>query len=101
MSIVHRPTNNFTFQFRTSRAFLSHFSQNEWVFDSRCIDHMAKYASLFTRLNIIEESKNYVVYDFSLDDVGHGDVACRHGNIFDVYHVPNISVNLLSVAQLN
>jgi hypothetical protein len=61
---------------------------------------MVKYATLFTILNKAEESKIYVVDDFSLDVVGQGDVACRHGKIVNVYHVPNISSNLLYVAQL-
>jgi hypothetical protein len=61
---------------------------------------MAKDATLFTRLNKAKESKIYVVDDFSLDVVGQGDVACRHGKIVDVYHVPNLSANLLFVSQL-
>jgi hypothetical protein len=42
----------------------------------------------------------YVVDDFSLDIVGQGDVSCRHGKIVDVYHVPNLSANMLFVSQL-
>jgi hypothetical protein len=61
---------------------------------------MDKDASLFMRLNKAKESKIYVVDDFSLDVVGQGDVSCRHGKIVDVYHVPNLSANLLFVAQL-
>jgi hypothetical protein len=44
--------------------------------------------------------KIYVVDDFTLDIVGHGDVPCRHGKIVDIYHVPNLSENLLLVSQL-
>jgi hypothetical protein len=51
---------------------------------------MTKDATLFMRINKVEESKIYVI--------GQGDVECRHDNIVDVYHVPNISVNLLYVA---
>jgi hypothetical protein len=36
---------------------------------------MAKDASLFMRLNKDEDSKIYVVDDFSLDVVGQGDVS--------------------------
>jgi hypothetical protein len=61
---------------------------------------MEKDATLFTRLNKAEESRIYVVDDFSLDVVGQGDVACRHGKIVEVYNLPNISVNLLFVSQL-
>jgi hypothetical protein len=47
--------------------------------DSGCTHHMAKDATLFMRLNKDEESRIYVVDDFSLDVVVQGDVACRHG----------------------
>jgi hypothetical protein len=79
---------------------MSHTVQNEWVVDSGCTHHMEKDATLFMRLNKAEESRIYVVDDFSLDVVGQGDVACRHGKIVDVYHVPNLSANLLFVSQL-
>jgi len=45
-----------------------------------------------------KERKNYVANDFYLDVVGQGDVDCRHGNIVDVYQVPNLSANLFSIA---
>jgi hypothetical protein len=61
---------------------------------------MVKYVTLFKRLNKAQESKIYFAHDFALDVVGQGDVACRHGKIVDVYHVPNISSNLLYIAQL-
>jgi hypothetical protein len=61
---------------------------------------MAKDASLFTWLDEAKERKIYVVDDFSLDVVGQGDVTCRHGKIVDIYHVPNLSANLLFVSQL-
>jgi hypothetical protein len=61
---------------------------------------MDKDASLFTSLDEVVERKIYVVDDFSLDIVGQGDVSCRHGRIVDVYHVPNLSANLLLVSQL-
>jgi hypothetical protein len=87
VSIVHRPTNNFTFQVRTSHTLLSHSMHNEWVVDSGCTHHMDKDASLFTWLDEAKERKIYVVGDFSLDVVGHGDVSCRHENIVNEYHV--------------
>jgi hypothetical protein len=42
-------------------------------------------------------TKIYVAGDFSLHVVGQGDVPCRHGNIFDFFHVPNINENLLLI----
>jgi hypothetical protein len=62
---------------------------------------MAKDTSLFTSLNEAEERKIYVADDFPLDIAGQGDVSCRHWRIVDVYHVPILSANLLSVAQVN
>jgi hypothetical protein len=79
---------------------MSHTMQNEWVVDSRCTHHMVKDATLFTRLNKFE-SIIYVVDDFSLVVVGQGDIACRRGKIVNVYHVANLSANLLSISQLN
>jgi hypothetical protein len=61
---------------------------------------MTKYATLFMRLNKVEESRIYVVDDFALDVVGQGDLAYRHGKISDVYHVPNLSANMFSISQL-
>jgi len=61
---------------------------------------MDKEATLFCmRLNKFEERKIYVADDFSLDFVGQGDVAYRHGKIFDVYHMPNLSANMLFVSH--
>ena len=61
---------------------------------------MDKYATLFMRLNKTKDSRIYVADDFDLDVAGHGDVACGHGIFLDIYHVPNLSANLLFVAQL-
>jgi len=47
-----------------------------------------------------KERKIYVVDDFSLDVVGQGDVTYRHGKIVNIYHVPNLIANLLSIDQL-
>jgi hypothetical protein len=80
--------------------FLSHYAHNEWVVDSGCTHHMAKYVSLFMSLDKVVERNIYVVEYFSLDVSSHGDVLHRHGNIFNIYHVPNLSANLISVSQL-
>jgi hypothetical protein len=61
---------------------------------------MGNDASLFMRLNKVEESKIYIANDFVLDVAGWGDVSCRHGKTVDIYDVPNISENLLFVSQL-
>jgi hypothetical protein len=67
---VHQFIDNFTFQVRTSRAFLSHYVQKKWIFESGCTHHMAKDDSLFTSLDEAAERMIYIADDFSLDIVG-------------------------------
>jgi hypothetical protein len=55
---------------------------------------MAKDASLFTSSYEAMERNIYVVDDVALDIAGQGNVSCRYGRIFDVYHVRNLSFNL-------
>jgi len=52
-------------------------------------------------LDEAKERKIYVDDDFSLDIFGHGDVTHQHGRIDDIYHVPNLNSNLLSIAWLH
>jgi len=61
---------------------------------------MSKDVSFFMWFDEAKERKIYVVDDFSLDVVGHGDVTYWRGKIVDVYHVKNISANLLSIVHL-
>ena len=61
---------------------------------------MVKDDSLFSSLDIVSKKKIYVENDFSLDFVGHGDIPCLHGHIVDVYHVPSLSEDLLSIYEL-
>ena len=61
---------------------------------------MSKDVSLFSSLSGVHEEKIYVVDDYTLSVTGSGDVECQHGQISNVYHVPSLSANLLSVSQL-
>lgn len=61
---------------------------------------MAKDASLFSSFDTTTAKNIYVEDDFALDTIGHGDVSCRHGQIIDMFHVPSLSANLLSISQL-
>jgi hypothetical protein len=61
---------------------------------------MAKDVSFLSFLDKAIERKIYIVDDFSLHIVGHGDVPYRHGIIFNGYHVPNMSANMFSISQL-
>jgi hypothetical protein len=74
--VVHRSTDNFTLQVRTSQEFFSHTLKNEWVVYSRCTHHMAKYPSLFSSLEKYIEGKIYVDDVFYLNTICHGDVPC-------------------------
>jgi hypothetical protein len=68
--VVHRPTDNFTFQV----TLLSHSMQNEWVVDYGCTHHMDRNASLFTSLDEAKDMNISVADDFSLDITDQGDV---------------------------
>lgn len=57
-------------------------------------------ASLFSSLDTFTENKIYVVDKFAFSIIGHGDITCQHGRIIDIYHVPSLSVKLLSISQL-
>jgi hypothetical protein len=100
---VHKfghPIDNFTFQVENSQVLFSHSMQSKCAVDSKCTHHMDKDASLFTSLDKTMERKIYVVDECSLNMFGRGDVPCRHGKIVNVYHVSNLSVNLLLFSQL-
>jgi hypothetical protein len=55
MSTFCESTNNFTFQVRTSQAYLSHTYKNEWVVDFGCTHHATKDVSLFSSLDKVVE----------------------------------------------
>jgi hypothetical protein len=61
---------------------------------------MDKDASLFMWLDEAKGRKIYVVDDFSLGVVDQGDVSFIHWNIVEVYHVLNISANMLFISQI-
>ena len=61
---------------------------------------MAKNASLFSPLSGSLEYNIYVVDDYVLTIARSDDVESLHGRISNVYHVPRLSANLLSISQL-
>ena len=61
---------------------------------------MEKDVSSFSSLSGALEKNIYAPDDYTLIIVGTGDVECQHGQISNVYHVPSLSTNLFSVAQL-
>jgi hypothetical protein len=60
--------------------------------------YMAKFSSMFISLTEAKEKKIYVSDDFYLDILDQGDMFCRHGIMFDVYHVSKFNTNLLFVS---
>ena len=61
---------------------------------------MVKDVSLFSSLSGAPKQNNYVADDYSLKVTRNKDVECQHGRISNIYDVPSLSVNLMSVAQL-
>ena len=61
---------------------------------------MAKDGSMFSSFENVIENKIFATYDFALNITGYDDIACRRGQIVDVFHVPILSDNLFSVYQL-
>lgn len=100
MHLTSHLVNNFTFNVTTSQEYLAQTSQNEWVVDSSYTHHMDKDTSLFPPLDIAIEKRIYVEDEFSLHTIGHGDVSFQRGQIIDMFHVPSLSANLLSISQL-
>ena len=54
----------------------------------------------FFSVDTSTENNIYVADEFALEIVGHGDVTCLHVQIIDVFHDPNLSMNLFSFLQL-
>ena len=92
--------NDFTFSVGNSQALLAQTSHNEWVVDFGCTHHMAKDRSLLSSFDNVVERNIFVGYDFALNIADHGDINRQRGQIVDVFHVPSLSANLLSVSQL-
>ena len=61
---------------------------------------MAKDASMFSSLSGAPEENIYVIHDYALTFTGNGDVDCHHYFISNVYNVPILSANLMSISQL-
>jgi hypothetical protein len=79
---------------------LAQTTHNEWVVDFVGTDYMAKDVSPFSSLDVDDENNICEADNFALDSTGHGHIACRYGQIVNMYHVPSTRVNLLSVSQL-
>lgn len=78
--------------------------ENEWLIDSGCTSHMTPYEKLFTRLNTNIKVPIQVGNGAVLMSKGKGDieVMTKKGTriIRDVFLVPSLGKNLLSVPQM-
>jgi hypothetical protein len=75
-------------------------SSYEWLIDSGASYHMAKDKDIFYALNECNTKKTFVGNDRSLSVVGSGTVQVDNGHFNDVFCVPSLSCNLLSVYQI-
>ena len=97
---TNRPLENNTFSINTSQALHARTNKIEWIVDSGCTHGMAKDASMFYSLSGASEEKIYVADDYALIVSRNGDFKCQHDRISEIYDVPSMCANLLSVAQL-
>ncbi|XP_077233389.1 uncharacterized protein LOC143875667 [Tasmannia lanceolata] len=81
--------------------------ENDWLIDSGCSHHMTGNQNKFMRLRKYDGNHAAVTVDNSvhaMKDVGDVTVTsrCGEGNsiLKDVYHVPGMAKNLVSVAQI-
>ncbi|OMO61385.1 Integrase, catalytic core [Corchorus capsularis] len=79
-------------------------NRNEWLVDSGCTHHMVHNRELFRNLDLSFNSRVRIGNGDYLEVKGKGDivVSTPKGNkvITDVFYVPEIDVNLISVGQL-
>ncbi|RVW37270.1 Retrovirus-related Pol polyprotein from transposon TNT 1-94 [Vitis vinifera] len=80
-------------------------SNNIWFLDSGCSNHMTGIKSLFKELDESHKLKVKLGDDKQVQVEGKGTVAVNngHGNVkflYNVYFIPSLTQNLLSVGQL-
>uniref|UniRef100_A0A2N9HLK9 Uncharacterized protein n=1 Tax=Fagus sylvatica TaxID=28930 RepID=A0A2N9HLK9_FAGSY len=74
---------------------------SSWLLDSACCNHMTPYPSFFSHTSSTHHAPNIHTANGSTMLVRSiGTVSTSKLSIFDVFHVPQLSYNLLSVGQL-
>uniref|UniRef100_A0A2N9J5L1 Uncharacterized protein n=1 Tax=Fagus sylvatica TaxID=28930 RepID=A0A2N9J5L1_FAGSY len=74
---------------------------SSWLLDSACCNHMTPYPSFFSHTSSARHAPNIHTANGSTMLVRSiGTVSTSKLSIFDVFHVPQLSYNLLSVGQL-
>jgi hypothetical protein len=75
-------------------------SSDSWIIDSGASHHMATKEEVFSSLSPCSRPPILMGDDTPLAVAGEGRVELHNGSFENVLHVPNISMNLLSVYQI-
>jgi len=81
-------------------------SHEIWLLDSGCNNHMTGNKDLFSSLNIFITSQNKFGDDYQKKVVGKGIIYVltkqdEKKDIYDVYYVPGLIHNLMSVGRMD
>ena len=78
---------------------------NTWFLDTNASNHMTRKKEL--SIDLVESVRDNVIFDdnskISVQDKGNVLIKLKHGNhdfILNVYYVPNLHRNLLSLSQI-
>jgi hypothetical protein len=74
---------------------------SSWLLDSACCNHMTPYPSFFSHTSSTRHAPTiHTANDFTMLVRSIGTISTSKLSISDVFHVPQLSYNLLSVGQL-
>jgi hypothetical protein len=74
---------------------------SSWLFDSACYNHMTPYPSFFSHTSSARHAPTiHTANDSTMLVRSIGTVSTSKLSISDVFHVPKLSYNLLSMGQL-
>jgi hypothetical protein len=75
-------------------------SSDSWIIDSGASHHMAAKEEVFTSLSPCSRPPILIGDDTPVEVAREGRVELHNGSFENVLHVPNISMNMLSVYQI-
>jgi hypothetical protein len=75
-------------------------SSDSWIIDSGASHHMAAKEEVFSSLSPCSRAPILMGDDTPITVAGEGRVELHNGSFENVLHVPNLSMNLLSVYQI-
>jgi hypothetical protein len=76
------------------------YSSDSWIMDSGASHHMEAKEEVFTSLSSFSGPPILMEYDTPVAVAREGRVELHNGSFENVLHVPNLSMNLLSVYQI-